>query len=78
MAWTSVLCVQAGNTAENWTITGDALSRHDCIVVGPSSGNSGLRIVRKTVYRSPKRYVVRVRVIGAGAMAFRFYGEQMN
>jgi hypothetical protein len=78
MAWTTSQVTQNGNTTANWTITGSALSTHDAVVVGPTSGSSGLRINSITVRRSPTSYTVNLSVIGAGAMAFRFYAEQMD
>ncbi len=37
-----------------------------------------MRIEHNTVYRNPTRYKVRVRVVGADAMSFRFAAEQMD
>ncbi len=78
MAWTTGTVTQNGNTTGTWNISGSALSSHDAVVVGPTSGNSELRIEHVTVRRSPRRYQVRLRVLGGGAMAFRFYAEQMD
>ena len=78
MSWTTDQVTQNGNTTGNWTITGSALSTHDAVVVGPTSGSSGLRINSITVKRSPTSYSVSLSVIGSAAMAFRFYAEQMD
>lgn len=79
MAWTSTQVTQNGNEAVTWSIgPHSSLSTHDCVVLRPDSGNSGLRIEHMTVYRNPTRYAVRVRVVGSNAMAFRFAAEQMD
>jgi hypothetical protein len=78
MAWTTGQVTQNGNTTLSWVITGSALSTHDAVVVGPTSGSSGLRINSVTVRRSPTSYTVSLSVIGAAAMAFRFSAEQMD
>lgn len=78
MAWRSVVLTQNGNTTRNWLFEGGPLSSHDAVVVGPTSGNSRLRLERVDVGRNPNSYLLRLRVVGAGAMAFRFYAEQMN
>ena len=79
MAWTSSQVTQNGNTTVTWSIgPHSSLSTHDCVVMRPDSGNSGLRIEHITVSRNPTVYKVRVQVVGSGAMAFRFSAEQMN
>lgn len=78
MAWTTGQVTQNGNTTGSWTISGSALTTHDAVVLRPTSGNSGMRIEATTVFRNPLRYVVSVRVLGAGAMAFRFSAEAMD
>lgn len=78
MAWTTNQVTQNGNTTGTWTITGSALTTHDCIVVRPTSGTSGLRIESKTILPNPIRYEVAVRVVGSGAVAFRFAAEAMD
>ena len=79
MAWTSNQVTQNGNTTVTWTATGSALSTHDCIVVGLTSGtNSCLRIEHIDRCVDPTRYRIRVRVVGAQAAAFRAYAEQMD
>jgi len=79
MAWTSTQVTQNGNSTATWSIgPHGALSSHDAIVLRPASGSSGMRVETTTVRISPVRYAVGVRVIGAGAMAFRFAAEQMD
>jgi hypothetical protein len=78
MAWTTSSVTQNGNTTQNWTITGSALTTHDAVVVRPVSGTSGLRLESTTIFPSPIRYVVSVRVVGAGAVAFKFSAEAMD
>jgi hypothetical protein len=79
MAWTSTQVTQNGNTTVTWTIgPHSSLSTHDCVVLRPVSGNSGMRIEHKTVYRNPTKYNVRVRVVGSDAMAFKFSAEKMD
>lgn len=79
MAWTSNQVTQNGNTTRNWTATGSSLSTHDCIVVGLTSAtSSALRIEYIDRYVNPNSYRIRVRVVGAGAVAFRAYAEKMN
>jgi hypothetical protein len=78
LAWTSTIVTQNGNTTVTWSISGGSVSSHDCIVVQPISGSSGLRLTSKTVFRSPTRYHVTVQVVGSGAMAYRFKAEAMN
>jgi len=72
------MITQNGNTTVTWKISGGSVSTHDCIVVKPISGSSGLRITSKTIYRTPTRYYVTTKVVGAGAIAFRFTAEKMN
>lgn len=78
MAWTTGQVTQNGNTTATFGITGSALSNHDVVVVGPTAGNSGLRINSVTVRRNPNRYDVSVTVVGAQAMSFRFHAEQID
>lgn len=78
MAWRSTVITQNGNTTVDWTVGRGNSSTHDAVVVGPTSGNSRLRLERVDVSRGPTTYVMRVRVVGAGAMAFRFWAETMN
>ena len=65
MAWTTNQVTQNGNTTTTWTITGSALSRHDAVVVGPTSGSSELRINNIAVHPH-----WRGRGIGARLLAF--------
>ena len=78
MAWTTNQVSQNGNSTVTWTISGGALSTHDAVVPGPTSGSSGLRLENVTVRRDPTRYAARTTVVGAGAMSLRFYAEQMD
>jgi hypothetical protein len=79
MAWTSSQVTQNGNTTVNWTLgPHGSISSHDAIVLKPTSGSSGMRIESTTVRIGPSRYQVAVRVVGGGAMAFRFAAEQMD
>ena len=78
MAWTTNQVAQNGNSTATWVVTGSALSTHDAVVIGPTAGTSGLRINSVTVRRSPTRYDISVSVVGAAAMSFRFYAEQMD
>ena len=78
MSWTTSQVSQNGNTTQHWVVTGSALSTHDVVVVGPTSGSSGLRVNNWIVRRNPTSYTVSVTVVGAGAMSFRLYAEQMD
>ena len=79
MAWTSTQVTQNGNTTVTWGIgPHSSVSNHDCIVMKPESGNSGLRIEQITAYCNPIKYSIAVRVVGSGAMAYRFAAEQMD
>ncbi|MCW4015641.1 MAG: hypothetical protein NWF06_04665 [Candidatus Bathyarchaeota archaeon] len=78
MAWTTNTVTQNGNTTVTWQISGSALSTHDCVVLKPTSGSSGVKITSITVYRDPTRYSVTVQVVGSAAMAYRFAAEQMD
>jgi hypothetical protein len=78
MAWTTNSVTQNGNTTGTWVVTGSALTTHDAIVVRPISGTSGLRLESATILPSPIRYELRVKVVGAGAVAFRFSAEAMD
>ena len=79
MAWSSGLIATTGNTTLNWAwgIVGGG-SHHDVVVVGPEAGTSHIEIERLMVRASPLRYQVTTRVTGAGAVTFRFYGQQIN
>jgi len=79
MSWTSTQVTQNGNTTVTWSIgPHSSVSTHDAIVVGPTSGTSRLQIQSIGVRRDPTNYHIAVRVIGADAMAFRFFAEQMD
>lgn len=78
MAYTTNMVTQNGNTTNTWTVSGGSISTHDCLVLKPISGSSGLKITSKKVYLSPTRYKISVQVIGSGAMAFRVSAERMN
>ena len=79
MAWTSQQITQNGNTTLTWTSTGSALSTHDCVVAGLTS-NTNSRIKIDSIERgvNPTSYRTKITVIGANAVAFRLYAEQMN
>jgi hypothetical protein len=79
MSWTSTQITQNGNTTLTWSVgPHSSVSTHDAIVVRPSSGTSRLEIESINVKINPTNYHIRVRVIGSGAMAFRFSAEQMD
>lgn len=79
MAWTTSVVTQNGNSTVTWSLSGgNLISTHDCIVLKPTSGTSGLKITGKIVFREPTRYHVTVQVIGTGAMAYRFAAERMD
>lgn len=79
MAWTANQVTQNGNTTQTWTTTGSALSTHDCVVIGITSGTSSrIRIDSIELGVNPTSYRTRITVIGAGAVAFRHYAEQMH
>lgn len=79
MAWTANQVTQNGNTTVTWTTTGSALSTHDCVVVGLTSGtNSRIRIDSIERGVNPTSYRTRITVVGAQAVAFRHYAEQMD
>ena len=78
MSWTANTVTQNGNTTLTWTTSGGSLSTHDEVVVGPVAGSSGLRLGDVVVQLGPTRYIAPVTVVGAGAMAFRFSGEQVD
>jgi len=79
MAWTSSQVTQNGNTTVTWNVgPHSSLSSHDAIVLRPTSGSSGMRLESTTVKISPTQYQMSVRVLGSGAMAFKFAAEQMN
>ena len=76
MAQTSNQVTQNGNSTQNWTLTG--VSTHEAIVLKPETGTSQMELERIRVGINPTRYELRVRVIGAAAMAFRVSSEQMD
>ena len=78
MAWKSVVLTQNGNSTRDWLFEGGPLSSHDAVVLGPTSGNSKVRLIRTDVGINPNSYRLRVQVVGSGAMAYRFYAERMN
>ena len=79
MAWTANQVTQNGNETRTWTTTGSALSTHDCVVVGLTSAtNSRIRIDRIERGVNPTSYRTIITVVGAGAVAFRHYAEQMD
>jgi hypothetical protein len=78
MSFTTGQVTQNGNTTATWVISGGGLSTHDAVVVGPTSGSSGLRINSIIVRLNPTRYEVNLTVIGAAAASLRFHGEQMD
>ena len=79
MAWTSAFATQNGNTTLNWTIgPHSSLSTHDAVVIRHEAGSSTICLEEVCVTAPPTRYVARVRVAGAAAVAFRFSAEQMN
>lgn len=79
MAWTANQVTQNGNTTVTWITTGSALSTHDCVVVGLTSGTTS-RIRIDSIERgvNPRSYRTRITVVGAQAVAFRHYAERMN
>lgn len=78
MSWTANTVTQNGNTTVTWTTTGGSLSTHDEIVVGPVAGSSALKLGDVAVALNPTRYSAPVTVVGSGAVAFRFSGEQVD
>ena len=79
MAWTTNQVTQNGNTTVTWIATGSALSTHDCVVAGLTSGtNSCIRIDSIERCVDPTSYRIRITVIGSQAVAFRCYAEQMD
>ena len=79
MACTSSQVTQNGNTTVTWKWTGSCLSTHEAIVFGLTSRNSScIRIEYIDRCVNPTTYYIRVRVIGAEAVAFRAYSEQMD
>ena len=79
MAWRSVQLTQNGNTTRTWSFGPSSnITTHDAIVVAPTAGNSRLELEHIRVRRNPTNYHLTVRVIGSGAMTYRFYAEQMN
>lgn len=78
MSWTGNQVVQNGNTVGTWVTTGSALSRADAVVIRLDSGTSGVRIEHTTVKLNPLSYSSQVRIVGAGAAAFRFSAEEMD
>ena len=78
MSWTFNQVVQNGNTVGTWINTGSALSPADAVVIRLDSGTSGVRLEHTTVRVNPLSYSCQVRIVGAGAAAFRFSAEQMD
>jgi hypothetical protein len=79
MSWTSNQIIQNGNTVVTWVLTGSGLSNADAVVIRlDNSGSSGVRIEHTTVKLNPLSYSSQVRIVGAGAAAFRFSAEQMD
>lgn len=80
MAWTSVGIFQGGNSTATYTMGPHAsLSTHDAVVVRHDGGSSGIRLHWVEVRRDPTpRYRMRVQVVGAAPVAFRFSAERMN
>lgn len=77
MGWKTSQATQNGNSTVVYGITGNPLSTHDCVVLGIDSGNSHVRIEHIDRRINPTKYVVRVRVLDAGAVSFRLYGEKI-
>ena len=79
MAWTANQVTQNGNTTVTWLTTGSALSAHDAVVVGLTSNTSSrIRLNWVEMGRTPTSYRTNVRVVGAAAVAFRHFAEQMD
>jgi hypothetical protein len=79
MSWTSPQVTQNGNTTVTWTATGASLSTHDNVVVGLTSDTpSRARLNWVEMGRNPTSYRINVQVVGADAVAFRAYAEQMD
>jgi hypothetical protein len=78
MSWTSPQVVQNGNTVGTWVVTGSPLSDRDAVVIRLDSGTSGVRLEHTTVKLNPLSYSSQVRIVGAGAAAFRFSAEVMD
>jgi hypothetical protein len=78
MSFTSTQVTQNGNTTVTWTLgPHPVLSDRDVIVLKPETGTSRMRIDSQSV-GLPPNYSVTVSVLGAGAMAFRFSGQQID
>ena len=79
MQWRTVPITQNGNTDLIYILIDfSGMSSHDAVVVGPTIGSSIVEITRVAVRLSPIRYIVTVRVVGPGAMAFRIHGERVD
>ncbi|HEX6028806.1 MAG TPA: hypothetical protein VFY64_07190 [Nitrososphaeraceae archaeon] len=78
MSWTTGPVTQNGNTTAGWIITGGALTNHDAIVTKLEVGSSCVQILSIVQCIGPNRYTVTVRVIGAGAVTFRFAAEALD
>jgi hypothetical protein len=78
MSWHSVVLTQNGNTAVTWSFgPSGSITRKDNIVIGPETGSSYCEIERIRV-RADRNYLITVRVTGAGAVAYRFWAEEMD
>ena len=78
MSWTTNQVVQNGNTVGTWIATGSGLSNADAVVIRLDSSTSGVRLEHTTVKLNPLSYSAQVRIVGAGAAAFRLSAEQMD
>ncbi len=79
MSWTANQVTQNGNTTVTWLTTGSGLSTHDAVVVGLTSDTaSRVRLNWVEMGRNPTSYRTNVQVVGASAVAFRHYAEQMD
>ena len=76
MSFTTNQVTQNGNTTAGWVISNVGVA--EAVVVRPTSGGSGIKINSVTTRLNPTRYDVSVTVSGAGAMAFKFSGEEMD
>jgi len=78
MAWHTVPLTQNGNSTVTWsTGPGGGHTTHDAVVVGPYAGSSYIGIVSIFV-RADANYQITTRVVGAGAVSFRFWAEEMD
>lgn len=74
MAWQGPIFTQNGNTEGTWWVSGGGVHPRDVVVLEPVAGNSALRLIWVEKRLNPARHYVRVRVVGANAMAFRVRG----